>query len=224
MTWTSGELGRWVRNQGLPSLAAPAERPATIAADSRASFTVMGLLRPSLQRVPAPVDRGALQRARDLRGARPEVALVDHVLRADHERHDARRAVLRRVGDERSALPRRLQLPEQVAVDGNRVAQDLMTVGGAERTATIDGGQLVLADAPEHDLLLPVQRIEEPGAVPGRERNRKGPVLCPDVEDGTAALAADAVHFAVLGHESLAVASVLELVPAGQDLGVAAEE
>jgi len=100
----------------------------------------------------------------------------------------------------------------------------VVAVESTDRAGDIDGGQFVFSDAAKQDLLLPVLRIEEPGAIPHRERDGEGPVLRPDVEHREVALTADAVHLAVLGDEGAALLVVLDLVSTGQEFRIAAEE
>src|SRR5258708_40040542 len=148
-----------------------------------------------LQRVPGRIQLGCGHRARDLRGARAQVALVHDVV-VDGEGHHARRAVLRRVRDEGSALPLSGHGAEVIAVQWNLVAdggRSIPFVRPVERAALVDRKRFVLADAPEYDFLPPGPRIEGPGAVLRDERDGKGPVLRAQVEYGSLGLAGETV-------------------------------
>src|SRR5258705_11954186 len=103
-----------------------------------------------------------------------------------------------------------------MALEWAVVAQEgaeIPLLGPAAGPAKVDHGRFVLPDPAQDDLLPAVLRIEEPRAIPERERDGKGPVLRADVEHGQAVFPGGAVHLAILGEEGPAVPSVLDLIP-----------
>src|SRR4029077_2094081 len=101
----------------------PASAPTMPATTETRSTTEIDISPRAASSRRAPPGRGArLQAARDARRVRSEVALVDDAVRADDERHDARRGVLRRVRDDRNAAASRLSDEEAIAVERGLVA------------------------------------------------------------------------------------------------------
>src|SRR6185369_3864856 len=79
---------------------------------------------------------------------------------------------------------------------------------------------LVVAHPAEQYLLLPGFRVEAPPATLRDQRDRKRPILCPDVQlRGAVRLPHEAVHLAVLRVESLVLQPALRLGARRRELG-----
>jgi len=68
-------------------------------------------------------------------------------------------------------------------------------------------------DSPEHDFFRPGIRVETPGLVLLRDRDREGPVLGPNVQGhGSIGFAMKAMHFLIFLDEQFAVQLILAFI------------